>query len=263
MSRLWLSTRRAFLHESLCQVASAASALHRTIVSRCLSRAAAISCAVCTRRACGPSSRPSLTSTRAAPTRPSSCGRPPTRSEVYQRRSRASPATWTLCTRSRSRLAVCSRRAPTRQSSGAPRSRRDHIVVWRPALVFLARGKDDLADARAAARLTRTIGDRYNLRTHEESLSWDAHETSITCLAAAEKLNLLCSGAEDGTICLWEVHADEMAPLSGCSAPHRTGGLPRPVARRLPSATVRWAGIRPRAPARCRYGRATWRTRRT
>ena len=43
------------------------------------------------------------------------------------------------------------------------------------------------------------------MRTHEESLSWEAHETSITCLAAAEKLNLLCSGAEDGTICLWEV----------------------------------------------------------
>lgn len=46
---------------------------------------------------------------------------------------------------------------------------------------------------------------RYELGTHRLTLSWEAHAHSITCLAAAERLQLLCSGAEDGRICLWEV----------------------------------------------------------
>ena len=46
------------------------------------------------------------------------------------------------------------------------------------------------------------------MQAHTETLSWEAHNHSITCLAAADRLELLCSGAEDGRICLWEVGAD-------------------------------------------------------
>jgi WD40 repeat protein len=50
---------------------------------------------------------------------------------------------------------------------------------------------------------------RYDVRgEHAETLSWDAHNHSITCMACAERLELLCSGAEDGRICLWKVGAD-------------------------------------------------------
>ena len=48
---------------------------------------------------------------------------------------------------------------------------------------------------------------RYALDTHRVTISWEAHAHSITCLAAAERLQLLCSGAEDGRICLWHVGA--------------------------------------------------------
>ena len=46
---------------------------------------------------------------------------------------------------------------------------------------------------------------RYELEHYCETLSWKAHAHSITCLAVAERLELLCSGAEDGKICLWSI----------------------------------------------------------
>jgi WD40 repeat protein len=55
---------------------------------------------------------------------------------------------------------------------------------------------------------------RYDLATHRATLSWEAHAHSITCLAAAEQLNLLCSGAEDGRISLWSVD-DHQAVAAG------------------------------------------------
>ena len=48
---------------------------------------------------------------------------------------------------------------------------------------------------------------RYDPASHRLTLSWEAHAHSITCLAAAERLGFLCSGAEDGRICLWELSA--------------------------------------------------------
>lgn len=39
---------------------------------------------------------------------------------------------------------------------------------------------------------------RYDLSTHRQSLSWEAHAHSVTCLAASASMNVLCSGAEDG-----------------------------------------------------------------
>ena len=57
-----------------------------------------------------------------------------------------------------------------------------------------------------AAVADKTIK-RYALDTHRVTISWEAHAHSITCLAAAERLQLLCSGAEDGRICLWHVGA--------------------------------------------------------
>ena len=64
---------------------------------------------------------------------------------------------------------------------------------------------------------------RYELGTHRLSLSWEAHAHSITCLAAAETLGLLCSGAEDGRICLWDV-GDAAATCVGTLSVRASGG---------------------------------------
>jgi len=62
---------------------------------------------------------------------------------------------------------------------------------------------------------------RYELGTHRLTLSWEAHAHSITCLAATERLELLCSGAEDGRICLWQVGATSASCVGTLSVrPH-------------------------------------------
>ena len=52
---------------------------------------------------------------------------------------------------------------------------------------------------------------RYDLHTLEETDGWHASSHSVTCLAASEQLNILCSGAEDGQISLWTI------PPRGCA----------------------------------------------
>ena len=46
---------------------------------------------------------------------------------------------------------------------------------------------------------------RYALADRAPTLTWEAHSHSVTCLAASEPLGLLCSGAEDGRVCVWRV----------------------------------------------------------
>ena len=52
---------------------------------------------------------------------------------------------------------------------------------------------------------------RYDLHTLEETDGWHASSHSVTCLAASEQHNILCSGAEDGQISLWTI------PPRGCA----------------------------------------------
>eukprot|EP00964_Phaeocystis_antarctica_P066249 scaffold40016_cov100-Phaeocystis_antarctica.AAC.2 len=59
---------------------------------------------------------------------------------------------------------------------------------------------------------------RYDTARHAQTLCWEAHHHSITCLAAAERGALLCSGAEDGKICLWRVGPDAAESVGSLSA---------------------------------------------
>ena len=63
---------------------------------------------------------------------------------------------------------------------------------------------------------------RYDTSRHVQTLCWEAHNHSVTCLAAAEGGSLLCSGAEDGAICLWRVGAERAEGVGTLSV--RTDG---------------------------------------
>jgi WD40 repeat protein len=73
---------------------------------------------------------------------------------------------------------------------------------------------------------------RYRLGGgHEQTLCWDAHAHAVTCLAASERMQLLCSGAEDGRISLWRLGPDSASCVGTLSA--RQGNGSRAISSNL------------------------------
>ena len=85
------------------------------------------------------------------------------------------------------------------------------------------------SDVAGATSSTSALSLPPQQQHHRMTLSWEAHAHSITCLAAAEQLGLLCSGAEDGRISLWKVDAESATSVGTLSA--------RPSAQRPASST--------------------------
>ena len=69
---------------------------------------------------------------------------------------------------------------------------------------------------------------RYALADRAPTLTWEAHSHSVTCLAASEPLGLLCSGAEDGRVCVWRV-GETKAEAAGVLEDQAMAGTPRRV----------------------------------